>query len=153
MAIRNIVKIGDEILRKKSRAVEKVDGRIIQLLNDMKDTLIEANGLGLAAPQVGILKRIALVFDGEKLIEIINPEIIEFSGEQLDYEGCLSLPGRYGEVRRPSRVTVSALDRKGKKREYRAEGLVARAFCHEIDHLNGEVFSEKVERWMPENET
>ena len=153
MAIRNIVKYGDEILQKKCRVVEKVDDRILTLINDMLDTLYEADGVGLAAPQVGVLKRIAIVDIGDGPIILINPEIISEEGSQSGAEGCLSYPGQYGEVERPMNVTVRAMDKDGTVRELKGEGLLARAFCHEIEHLDGHMFIEKVSEWYDtENE-
>ena len=152
MAIRNIVKYGDDVLEKKCRAVEKIDDRIITLLDDMKETLIESNGVGLAAPQVGVLKRIALVDTGEEILELINPEIISSSGEQTDYEGCLSYPGKFGEVTRPMVVTIKFQNRNNDVITYTGEGLVARAFCHETEHLDGHMFMEKVSRWADDDE-
>lgn len=142
MAIRNIRKIGDDILRKNSRKVDEINDRIVTLVKDMIDTMYEANGVGLAAPQVGILKRIFVidVYDGEGARIFINPEIIETSGEQVDSEGCLSIPGEEGEVKRPSKVSIKALDLEGKEFTLEAEGLLARAICHENDHLNGVLF-------------
>lgn len=153
MAIRNIVKLGDDILTKKCRYVEKIDDRIFTLLDDMKETLIESNGVGLAAPQVGVLKRIAVIDTGDNIIELINPEILSCSGEQTDLEGCLSYPGKYGEVTRPQKVTAKAQDRSGKWVEYTVDGLMARAFCHETDHLDGHMFIEKVIRWADDEQT
>ena len=147
MAIRNIVKYGDEVLQKKCRVVENIDDRIQTLIDDMLDTLYDADGVGLAAPQVGVLKRIAVIDIGEGPIVLINPEIISESGSQSGSEGCLSYPGNYGEVERPMRVTVKAADRDGNIRELKGEGLLARAFCHEIDHLDGHMFIEKVSQW------
>lgn len=152
MAIRNIVKYGDDVLEKKCRTVEKIDERILTLLDDMKETLIESNGVGLAAPQVGVLKRIALVDTGEEILELINPEIISSSGEQTDYEGCLSYPGKFGEVTRPMVVTIKFQNRNNNVITYTGEGLVARAFCHEIEHLDGHMFMEKVSRWADDDE-
>ena len=146
MAIRQIVQIGDPVLRKKSKVVEKIDEKIIQLLDDMADTMYHADGVGLAAPQVGILKRVVVIDIGEGLLELINPEIIETSGEQLDDEGCLSVAGEAGAVRRPYRVKVRAYDRDGNLFEIEGEELLARAFCHEIDHLEGVLFVDKIER-------
>ena len=146
MAIRQIVQIGDPVLRKKSKVVEKIDEKIIQLLDDMADTMYHADGVGLAAPQVGILKRVVVIDIGEGLLELINPEIIETSGEQLDDEGCLSVVGEAGAVRRPYRVKVRAYDRDGNLFEIEGEELLARAFCHEIDHLEGVLFVDKIER-------
>jgi peptide deformylase len=152
MAIRIIRKDGDELLRKKSRKVEKIDEKIIMLLDDMTDTLYNANGAGLAAPQVGVLKRIALVDIGDGLIELINPVIKSQSGQQCMAEGCLSIPGIWGEVIRPAKVTVEALDREGNSRVIEAEGLLAIALCHEIDHLDGILFKDKVVRFISEDE-
>jgi len=146
MAIRQIVQIGDPVLRKKSKVVEKIDAKIIQLLDDMADTMYHADGVGLAAPQVGILKRVVVIDIGDGLLELINPEIIETSGEQLDDEGCLSVVGEAGAVRRPYRVKVRAYDRNGNLFEIEGEELLARAFCHEIDHLEGVLFVDKIER-------
>ena len=148
MAIRNIVKVGDPVLAKKCRPVEKIDDRIITLLDDMIDTLYDSNGVGLAAPQVGVLKRIAVIDIGDGLIELINPEIIAQEGTQNDLEGCLSLPGKWGYVERPNKVTVRAMDRNGDEYEYDGEGLLARAFCHEIEHLDGVLFSSHVSEFV-----
>lgn len=138
--IRKIVKLGDETLRKQSKPMQKFDLRLWLLLRDMADTMYKADGVGLAAPQVGILRRVVVVDTGDGLVELINPEIIAREGEQAGAEGCLSLPGRQGYVVRPQKVTVRALDRKGKPFEITAEGLKARAFCHEIDHLDGVLY-------------
>ena len=140
MALRNIVKEGDEVLRKKCRAVDKIDDRILTILDDMAETLYDSGGVGLAAPQVGILRRIVVIDVGEGLIELINPEIIATSGEQTDDEGCLSVPDKFLPVSRPNVVKVRALDRYGKSFTMEGEGLLARAFCHEIDHLDGKMF-------------
>lgn len=148
MAIRNIVKVGDPVLSKKCRTVEKIDDRIIALLDDMIDTLYDSNGVGLAAPQVGVLKRIAVIDIGDGLIELINPEIVAEEGTQNDLEGCLSLPGKWGYVERPNKVTVRAMDRNGDEYEYEGEGLLARAFCHEIEHLDGVLFSSHVSEFV-----
>ena len=148
MAVRNIVKTGDDILRKKSRPVEKFDERLWQLLDDMRETMYLANGVGLAAVQVGILRRVVVLDcsqDKSGYIELINPEIIVTSGEQTGGEGCLSFPGKYGTVTRPMSVTVRAQDRNGEWFEKSGEGLKARAFCHEIDHLNGICFVDLAE--------
>ncbi|RDY28669.1 peptide deformylase [Romboutsia weinsteinii] len=146
MALRNIVQIGEPVLRKKSKKVEVIDEKIIQLLEDMADTMYEADGVGLAAPQVGILKRVVVIDIGDGIIELINPEIIKTSGEQIDEEGCLSVVGESGEVRRPYVVKVRALNRKGQIIEIEGEELLARAFCHEIDHLDGVLFVDKIEK-------
>lgn len=148
LATRNIVKFGDEVLNKKCRPVEKIDDRILMLLDDMHDTLVLSGGVGLAAPQVGILKRICIIDIGEGLIELINPEIIKTSGAVNDVEGCLSVPGRWGYVTRPKKVTVRALDRHGKQFEMTGEDLLARAFCHEIDHLDGVLFTTHVTEFV-----
>lgn len=154
MAIRNIVQAGDPILLKKSRTVEKFDARLHQLLDDMKDTLEEAGGAGLAGVQVGVLRRVCLidVGDEEGLTELINPEIIEEEGEQNGAEGCLSFPGKFGLVKRPMKVRVKAQDRNGNPFEETAEGFRARAFSHEIDHLNGVTFDTKVSRMLTDEE-
>lgn len=152
MAILNILKEGDGTLRKKSRPVEEINSRTLRLLDDMKETLKQSGGVGLAAPQVGVLRRIVLVDDGEKILELINPEIVETKGEQEDYEGCLSIPGKWGITRRPAYVRVRATDRHGKTFEAEGEGLVARCFCHEIDHLEGVLFTDKVVRMLTEEE-
>ena len=144
MALRNIVKDGDPVLRKRCREVTSFDERLHVLLDDMKETLELANGAGLAAPQVGILKRVALVSVDEDFFELINPEIIAVEGEQTDPEGCLSIPGVCGTVSRPYKVTVKAQDRDGKEFTATGEGLLARAFCHELDHLDGILFKDKV---------
>ena len=140
MALRNIVKLGDDVLRKKCRAVTMIDSKTHELLDDMAQTMHAANGVGLAAPQVGLLKRIVVIDVGDGVIELINPEIIACSGEQTDDEGCLSVPDKFLPVRRPNVVKVRALDRYGKSFTMEGEGLLARAFCHEIDHLDGKIF-------------
>jgi peptide deformylase len=144
MAIRNIVLEGEEILRKKSRPVTEFDERLWQLLDDMKETLADAQGAGLAAPQVGVLRCAVIVDAGEGPIELVNPEIIEKSRDTLDeYEGCLSSPGEFAVVRRPAKVKAKAFDRHGKEFEIEGEGLLARAICHEYDHLIGVLFKDK----------
>ena len=148
MAIRSIVKVGDPVLSKKCRAVENIDDRIITLLDDMIDTLYDSGGVGLAAPQVGVLKRIAVIDVGDGLIELINPEIVTEEGTQNDLEGCLSIPGKWGYVERPDKVTVRAMDRHGDVYEYEGEKLLARAFCHEIEHLDGILFSSHVTEFV-----
>lgn len=147
MAIRNIVKYGDDILEKKCRRVEVIDDRIKTLVEDMLETLYDSGGVGLAAPQVGILKRITVIDIGEGPIVLINPEIISTEGEQTGSEGCLSYPGRYGIVTRPNKVVVRAADLSGEEREVEGEEFLARALCHEIDHLDGHMFMEKVTEW------
>ena len=148
MAIRNIVKLGEDVLTKKCRIVDKFDERLSELIDDMFDTLYAANGAGLAAPQVGILKRIAVIDIGDGPYELVNPEIIFTDGSQTGSEGCLSNPGKYGIVTRPNIVKVKAQDRHGEWHEYEGEGLLARAFCHETDHLDGHMFMEKVTEWL-----
>lgn len=153
MAILNIVKDGDEILRRKCRPVENITPRITRLLDDMKATLHKANGVGLAAPQVGVLRRICIVeCEPGELIELINPEITEMSGEQEEVEGCLSVPGKWGVTKRPEKVTVKATDRHGNSFTVEGEGLLARALCHEIDHLDGIIFYDKCVRMLSPEE-
>lgn len=142
MALREIVTGDCDILRKKCREVTSFDERLWQLLDDMKDTMYHADGVGLAAPQVGIIKRVVVIDIGEGLIELINPEIISEKGKQEGSEGCLSFPGEYGIVVRPNKVTVKAQDRYGEEFTMQGNELLARAFCHEIDHLNGQVFKD-----------
>ncbi len=145
MAIRNIVKLGDPILSKKSRPVEKFDDRLATILDDMKDTLYKAQGAGLAAVQVGILRRIVVMDCGDGYLELINPEITERSEElQYEVEGCLSLPGKYGTTERPKTVIVKAQNREGKWCIYKGSDLKARCFCHEIDHLDGILYTSHV---------
>ena len=140
MAKRNIVKLGDDVLRKKCKPVTVIDSRVHQLLDDMAQTMHEANGVGLAAPQVGLLKRIVVIDVGEGVIELINPEIVSVSGSQTGDEGCLSIPDKFLPVTRPNKVKVRAIDRYGKAFTMEGEELLARAFCHEIDHLDGKLF-------------
>ena len=138
--VRKIVKIGDEALRKVCKPIPKFDLRLWLLLRDMADTMYDADGVGLAGPQVGILRRVVVIDVGEGLIELVNPEIVSAEGEQEGTEGCLSIPGRQGCVVRPQKVTVRAQDRKGKWFELTGEDLLARALCHEIDHLDGKLY-------------
>ena len=144
MAIRNIVKEGDETLRKVCKDVTSFDDRLGILLDDMAETMYEADGVGLAAPQIGVLRRVVVIDVGDHLYEMVNPEIIEREGEQIGTEGCLSSPGIFGKVKRPAKVKVRALDRHGKPYEIEAEELFAVACCHEIDHLDGVLFRDKV---------
>ena len=144
MALRNIRTKEDSILRKKSKFVDKIDDRVIQLINDMKETMYAANGVGLAAPQVGILKRIVVIDVGEGPLVLINPEIIETKGEAIEFEGCLSVPNEQGKVNRPTFVKVKATNEKGENIELEGKDLLARAFCHEIDHLDGILYIDKV---------
>lgn len=141
MALRNIVKVGDPFLNKTSRKVEKFDEKLSCLIDDMLETMYDANGAGLAAVQVGILKRVVVIDVGEGPIELVNPEITLMEGEQRETEGCLSLPGKWGVTIRPKKVQVKAQDRNGKWQVFTGEDLKARAFCHEIDHLDGILFT------------
>ena len=144
MAKLKIVKVGDETLRKVCRPVDKITPRVLTLLDDMVETMRAADGVGLAAPQVGILTRIVVIEVEEgKVIELINPKIIAFSGEQEGSEGCLSVPGRFGIVKRPMHVTVRAMNRDGETVDITGSELLARAFCHELDHLDGKLFIDK----------
>ncbi len=153
MAILNIVKEGDPVLRKICRPVTEITPRTIQLLEDMKETLHKADGCGLAAPQVGVLRRIALVeVEPGKLYELINPEIIAREGTQNELEGCLSLPGQWGITERPEKVTVRAMDRNGEMYEVSGEGLMARALCHELDHLDGVLYKDNAIHMLTQEE-
>ena len=159
MALRHVLTKEEPALYKTCRPVTDFNSRLHQLLDDMADTLAEENGVGLAAPQVGVLRRAVIVLEtnvpegeDEYLIELINPEILESSGEQFGAEGCLSVPGEYGLVRRPMNVKVRAQDRNGEFFEVEGTGLTARCFCHEIDHLNGIVFTSKCERMLTQEE-
>ena len=143
MAIRNIVKDNDPLLKKRCREVEQIDEKIITLLDDMQETLKVSNGVGLAAPQVGILRRVILVDTGDEVLELIHPVIVKQSGHQDSYEGCLSVPGIRGHVDRPKKVTVQGYDREGNLMEYKAQDFVATIFCHETDHLDGVLFTDK----------
>lgn len=146
MALRNIRKYGDDVLRKKCREVENIDNRLLTLIKDMLETMYEADGVGLAAPQVGILKRLFVIDIGDGPLVFINPEIIETDGKQTDSEGCLSLPGELEEVTRPNYVRARAINEKGEEFEIEAEELLARAILHEYDHLNGTLFIDRVKR-------
>ena len=143
MAIRNIIQVGDPTLRKKSFEVTDFGPKTHELLDDMKETLICAEGVGLAAPQVGVLRRVFIVMVEDKYYECINPVIVSSSGKQVGDEGCLSVKGKYGTVVRPNKVTVKAFDRYGKPFTVKAEGFMARAFCHENDHLDGIIYTDK----------
>lgn len=141
MAKLKIIKVGDEVLRKKCRPVEVINQRTLQLLDDMAETMRDAQGVGLAAPQVGVLRRIVVIEVEEgNLIELINPKIIAYAGEQDGTEGCLSVPNKWGTVKRPMHVTVRATNRHGEEFEITGSELLARAFCHEIDHLDGKLY-------------
>ena len=148
MAIRKILTFGDELLTKKCRVVDKIDDRVITLLDDMAETMHNAGGVGLAAPQIGILKRICVIDVGEGVIELINPEIIKQEGMVDDIEGCLSVPGKYGYVKRPQKVTIRATNRNGEQFEMTGEDLLARAFCHEIEHLDGILYVTHVSEFV-----
>ena len=148
MALRNIVTQGDSVLGKVCRPVTNFDKRLHTLLDDMAETLVNANGVGLAAPQVGVLRRVVLVDTGDEILELINPEIVHTSGEQTGLEGCLSVPQQYGIVTRPNFVTVRAQDRFGDWYEADGEELIARCFCHELDHLDGHLYTEIAQRML-----
>jgi peptide deformylase len=150
MALRTIRKHGDELLRKRSRKVEDINDRILTLLKDMEETMYAEEGIGLAAPQVGVLKRVVVIDIGEGILRLINPEIIFSEGSYIDTEGCLSIPGEQGDVERPYKVKVKALNEKGEEIIVEGEELLARALCHEIDHLDGILFIDKV-RHLEEN--
>ena len=152
MGMRKILTDEDPALHKVCRPVVKFDEKLHKLLDDMKETLAAANGVGLAAPQVGILRRLVLVDNGEEVLELINPTIIETDGEQIGAEGCLSVPGRYGLVKRPYYAKVRAQDRYGNWYEAEGEELTARCFCHELDHLDGIIYTEVMERYLTEEE-
>lgn len=154
MALRKIVEQGDECLTKVCRPVTEFNAHLHELLDDMTETLEDANGAGLAAPQVGVLRRACVVLDegSGEFIELINPQIVAQSGEQTGLEGCLSVPGKWGIVTRPNVVRVRAQDRYGRPFEVEGEGLTARAFCHEIEHLDGHLFVEHVDHFLTEDE-
>lgn len=154
MALRKIVELGDDCLTKVCRPVTAFNSRLHQLLDDMSETLAEANGAGLAAPQVGVLRRVCLVMDedAEEYLELVNPEIISQSGQQVCLEGCLSVPGKWGLVNRPEVVRVRAQDRNGEWFEAEGEGLMAQAFCHEIEHLDGHMYTEHIDHFLSEEE-
>ena len=152
MGLRKILTDKEPALHKVCKPVETFDRRLHKLLDDMADTLAEANGVGLAAPQVGILRRVVLVDTGEEILELINPELLETDGEQVGAEGCLSVPGKYGLVKRPYYAKVRAQDRNGDWYEVEGEELIARCFCHELDHLDGIVYTEIMERYLTEEE-
>lgn len=155
MAIRKILKIGefgDDALKKVCKPVGVPSERMQEVLDDLADTLYESGGVGLAAPQVGILRRMAVIDVGDGLIELVDPEVISKKGKQTDTEGCLSYPEHWGKVTRPKKVVVRAADRDGNVREIEGEDLLARALCHEIDHLDGHMFMEKVTEWVDPDE-
>ena len=154
MALSNIVTVGDSVLNKPCRPVTKFDKRLHTLLDDMADTLDEAQGAGLAAPQVGVLRRVVLVDVGDEngYLELINPEILETEGEQTGLEGCLSVPGKWGIVTRPMVVRVRAQDRYGEWFEAEADGMTARCFCHELEHLDGHLYTEHIDHFLSDEE-
>ena len=152
MGIRNILTDKEPALHKVCKPVRSFDSRLHKLLDDMKDTLIESNGVGLAAPQVGILRRVVIVDTGEEILELVNPELVETDGEQVGPEGCLSVPGRYGLVKRPYYAKVRAQDRFGDWFEAEGEELIGRCFCHELDHLDGILYTQVMERFLTEEE-
>ena len=152
MGLRKILTDAEPALHKVCRPVEKFDRRLHKLLDDMRQTLAEANGVGLAAPQVGILRRVVIVDTGEEILELVNPELLETDGEQVGAEGCLSVPGKYGLVKRPYYAKVRAQDRNGEWYEAEGEELIARCFCHELDHLDGIVYTEVMDRFLTEEE-
>ena len=152
MGIRKILTDKEPALHKVCRPVEKFDWRLHKLLDDMAETLEEANGVGLAAPQVGILRRVVIVDTGDGLLELVNPVMLETSGEQVGAEGCLSVPGKYGLVKRPYYAKVRAQDRDGNWYEAEGEELIGRCFCHELDHLDGIIYTEVMERFLTEEE-
>ena len=153
MALRTIVTVGDPVLTKKCRPVTRFDDRLATLIDDMIETMHDANGVGLAAPQVGVLRRVVVVDAGDEDLELVNPEIIETSEEtQTGLEGCLSLPGKYGIVTRPNHVVLRAQDRLGDWYEYEGDELIARCFCHEVAHLEGQMYTEVAERMLTQEE-
>lgn len=152
MGLRKILTDKDPALHKVCKPVENFDRKLHKLLDDMRETLIDSNGVGLAAPQVGILRRVVLVDVGEEILELINPELLETDGEQVGPEGCLSVPGKYGLVKRPYWAKVRAQDRNGDWYEAEGEELIARCFCHELDHLDGIVYTEVMDRFLTEEE-
>lgn len=152
MGLRKILTDAEPALHKVCRPVTSFDLRLHKLLKDMKETLIDSGGVGLAAPQVGILRRVVLVDTGEEILELINPTLVETSGEQVGPEGCLSVPGKYGIVKRPNYAKVRAQDRNGEWFEAEGEELIARCFCHELDHLDGIIYTEVMERFLTDEE-
>ena len=152
MGLRKILTVDDVALHKVCRPVEKFDRRLHKLLDDMRETLADANGVGLAAPQVGILRRVVIVDTGDDILELVNPELLETDGEQEGAEGCLSVPGKYGLVKRPYYAKVRAQDRDGNFFEVEDSDLTARCFCHEIEHLDGHLFVEHTDHLLTEEE-
>ena len=152
MGLRKILTDEESALHKVCKTVVNFDGRLWKLLDDMRETLIDSGGVGLAAPQVGILRRVVLVDTGEEILELINPSLVETDGEQVGAEGCLSVPGKYGIVKRPYYAKVIAQDRNGNWYEAEGEELIARCFCHELDHLDGIIYTDIMERFLTEEE-
>ncbi len=152
MGLRKILTDKDPALHKVCRPVEKFDQRLHKLLDDMRDTLLDSGGVGLAAPQIGILRRVVVVDVGDEIVELVNPTMLETDGEQVGPEGCLSVPGKYGLVKRPYYAKVRAQDRDGNWFEAEGEELIGRCFCHELDHLDGIIYTEVMERWLTEDE-
>ena len=152
MGLRKILTDKDPALHKVCKPVTNFDGKLHKLLDDMAETLKEANGVGLAAPQVGILRRVVIVDVGDEIVELVNPTLVETDGEQIGAEGCLSVPGKYGLVKRPYYAKVKAQDRYGEWFEAEGEEIIARCFCHELDHLDGIVYTEVMERFLTEEE-
>ena len=152
MGLRKILTDKDPALHKVCKPVEKFDGRLHKLLDDMNETLVDSGGVGLAAPQVGILRRVVVVDTGDEILELVNPELVETSGDQEGAEGCLSVPGKYGLVNRPYYAKVRAQDRDGNWFEAEGEELIARCFCHELDHLDGILYTQIMERFLTEEE-
>ena len=152
MGLRKILNDKDPALHKVCKPVESFDEKLHKLLDDMRETLIESGGVGLAAPQVGILRRVVLVDNGEKILELVNPTLVETAGEQIGAEGCLSVPGKYGLVKRPNYAKVRAQDRYGNWFETDGEELTARCFCHELDHLDGILYTQVMDRLLTEEE-
>ena len=152
MALRKILTVQEPALHKTCRPVESFDSKLHVLLDDMRQTLIQSGGVGLAAPQVGILRRVVLVDNGKEILELVNPQLVETSGEQVGAEGCLSVPGRYGLVKRPNYAKVKAQDRYGNWFETDGEELTARCVCHELDHLDGIIYTEVMERYLTDEE-
>jgi len=152
MGLRKILTDKEPALHKVCRPVETFDAKLHKLLDDMAETLADANGVGLAAPQVGILRRVVIVDVGDEIVELVNPTMLETDGEQVGAEGCLSVPGKYGLVKRPYYAKVRAQDRNGEWFEVEGEEIIARCFCHELDHLDGIVYTEVMERYLTEEE-
>ena len=152
MGLRKILTDKEPALHKVCKPVVSFDSKLHKLLDDMRETLFDSNGVGLAAPQVGILRRVVLVDTGDEILELINPTMVETDGEQVGAEGCLSVPGRYGLVKRPYYAKVRAQDRDGNWYEAEGEELIARCFCHELDHLDGIIYTEVMDRWLTDEE-